>query len=147
MDPVSIQIQILRPGVKVPEYQTPEAAGFDLEAGLERAVTVDPGKRELVPTGIAVAIPYGYVLEVRPRSGLAWKSGVTVLNSPGTIDPDYRGEIGVVLANLGPEPFVVHPGDRIAQAVLTPFVRARFRTVDRLPESARGGGGDGHTGR
>lgn len=147
MRTVDVKIRVLRPGGIVPHYQTAESAGFDLHAAVGKKVVIHPGKRKLIPTGIAVALPDGYVLDVRPRSGLAWKSGITVLNSPGTVDPDYRGEIGVVLINLGEKPFEVRPGDRIAQAVLCPFVRARIRRMTRLPRSYRGKGGYGHTGR
>lgn len=144
---VKVNIQILTPGVEIPAYQSPEAAGFDLPAVLDREILIKPGERVLIPTGIAVSLPDGYQLEVRPRSGLAFKSGITVLNSPGTVDPDYRGEIGVVLINLGREPFPVRPGDRIAQGVIVPFVRAEFKKVKKLPLSVRGKGGYGHTGR
>jgi dUTP pyrophosphatase len=133
--------------VEIPAYHSPEAAGFDLPAVLDGEILIKPGERVLIPTGIAVSLPDGYQLEVRPRSGLAFKAGITVLNSPGTVDPDYRGEIGVVLINLGREPFPVRPGDRIAQGVIVPFVRAEFQKVKKLPRSARGKGGYGHTGR
>jgi dUTP pyrophosphatase len=142
-----IKIKILKPGAKVPAYHSPEAAGFDLQAVLDRETVIPPGDRVLIPTGIAVSLPDGYQLEVRPRSGLAWNAGVTVLNSPGTVDPDYHGEIGVVLINLGKEPFRVQPGDRIAQGVIIPFARADFKKVKTLPRSIRGKGGYGHTGR
>ncbi len=144
---VKVKIQILHPGGEIPAYHSPEAAGFDLPAALEGEISIKPGERVLVPTGIAVSLPDGYQLEVRPRSGLAFKAGITVLNSPGTVDPDYRGEIGVVLINLGQEPFPVRPGDRIAQGVIVPFVRADFKKIKNLPRSVRGKGGYGHTGR
>jgi len=144
---VKIEVKILNPGGGIPAYHSPEAAGFDLPAALDREILIKPGERVLVPTGIAVSLPDGYQLEVRPRSGLAWKAGITVLNSPGTVDPDYRGEIGVVLINLGQESFPVRPGDRIAQGVIVPFVRADFKKVKNLPRSVRGKGGYGHTGR
>ncbi|MCX5859317.1 MAG: dUTP diphosphatase [Proteobacteria bacterium] len=144
---VKVKIQFLNPRGGIPAYQSPEAAGFDLPAALEEEISIKPGERVLIPTGIAVSMPDGYQLEVRPRSGLAFKAGITVLNSPGTVDPDYRGEIGVVLINLGREPFRVQPGDRIAQGVIVPFVRAEFQKVKKLPRSARGKGGYGHTGR
>lgn len=135
------------PGGEIPAYHSPEAAGFDLPAVLDGEIIIKPGERVLIPTGIAVSLPDGYQLEVRPRSGLAFKAGITVLNSPGTVDPDYRGEIGVVLINLSRESFRVKPGDRIAQGVIVPFVRAEFQKVKKLPLSVRGKGGYGHTGR
>ena len=144
---VKVKIKVLNLDGGIPAYHSPEAAGFDLPAVLDREIIIQPGERVLIPTGIAVSLPDGYQLEVRPRSGLAFKAGITVLNSPGTVDPDYRGEIGVVLINLGREPFPVRPGDRIAQGVIIPFVRAEFQKVKKLPPSARGKGGYGHTGR
>ena len=118
-----------------------------MHACLEAPVTVEPGRRVLVPTGLAIALPDGYEAQVRPRSGLALKHGVTVLNGPGTIDADYRGEIQVLLVNLGEAPFVVAPGERIAQMVVAPVTRAAWVEVHVLDETARGAGGYGHTGR
>lgn len=133
-------------GVSSPTYATEEAAGADLRAHLGAAVELAPGQRRLVPTGLRVALPIGYELQVRPRSGLALKHGITVLNSPGTVDSDYRGELQVLLINLGQEPFTIEPGMRIAQAVVAPVMKARFMPVQELPPTERGIGGFGHTG-
>jgi dUTP pyrophosphatase len=126
---------------------TEHAAGVDLHAALEQAFTLAPGERALVPTGIALEIPPGYEAQVRPRSGLALRHGIALVNSPGTIDADYRGEIGVILINLGSEPFLVANGERIAQMVFARCERAEFIEVDDLAASERGSGGFGHTGR
>ena len=136
----------------LPSYETAGAAGADLRANLrpeDRAsgFVLDPMRRAIVPTGIRVEVPVGYEMQIRPRSGLAVKFGITVPNAPGTIDSDYRGPLGVVLANFGPEPYTIHHGDRIAQAVVAPVVQARFEVVDRLEGTARGAGGFGSTGR
>lgn len=130
----------------VPEYATPDSAGVDLRANLEEAVTLQPLERRLIPTGLHIALPQGYEAQVRPRSGLAYKSGVTVLNAPGTIDADYRGDVGVILINLSNEAFTVNHGDRIAQMVIAPYTRVDFEKVDDLDETVRGVGGFGHTG-
>ena len=122
------------------------AAGMDLHASVESEVTLSPGTTHLVPTGIALAIPPGYEGQIRPRSGLALRHGLTILNAPGTIDSDYRGEVGVVVANLGSEPFRVSRGDRIAQLVIAPVVRVRWRERDTLEATTRHSGGFGHTG-
>ena len=129
----------------LPEYATPASAGVDLRASEARVIP--PGGRALVPTGLRIAIPEGYEAQVRPRSGLALKHGVTLPNSPGTIDADYRGEIGVILMNLGQEPFVVEPGDRIAQMVVAPVVRVAWSEAEALDATERGEGGFGSTGR
>lgn len=134
-------------GLPLPEYKTAGAAGCDLRAAIETELTIAPGGRTLVPTGIAVAIPDGYEGQVRMRSGLAIESGLALLNAPGTIDSDYRGEIRVLMANLAAEPATIRRGDRIAQLVFSPVARARFEPVDALPQSARGAGGFGSTGR
>lgn len=134
-------------GAVIPAYQSEGAAGADLCAFLSSPVTLRPLERKLLPTGISVEIPAGFEAQVRPRSGLALKHGITVLNSPGTIDSDYRGEIGVVLINLGSEPFVVESGDRIAQLVLQAVERASFAAVDKLGDTVRGTGGYGSTGK
>ncbi len=131
----------------LPHYQTEHSAGVDLYAAVESELTIGPGGRTLVPTGIAVAIPEGYEGQVRPRSGLALKHGIGMLNGPGTIDADYRGEIGVLLFNFGDRPFVIRRGDRIAQLVFARLARASFRAVDALNDTKRGAGGFGHTGR
>jgi dUTP pyrophosphatase len=133
-------------GLPAPQYMSEHAAGADLCAAVAEQVTLLPGARALVPTGFSIALPAGYEAQVRPRSGLAIRFGVTCLNSPGTIDADYRGEICVVLANFGNEPFVVRRGDRIAQIVVAPVAHAAFAVVDALPETQRGEGGFGSTG-
>jgi len=134
-------------GLPVPHYQTEHAAGVDLYAAVEQELMIAPGAWKLVPTGIAVAIPEGYEGQVRPRSGLALKHGIGMLNGPGTIDADYRGEIGIILFNFSEQPFPVRRGDRIAQLVFAKLTKAGFRTVDALTETRRGSGGFGHTGR
>lgn len=130
----------------LPEYATEHAAGFDLRANIDFEIVLDSLERKLIPTGLFVEIPTGYEMQVRPRSGLALKKGITVLNSPGTIDADYRGEIGVILINLSREPFVVVPGERIAQAVIAKHETAEWEEVDSLEETTRGIGGFGSTG-
>jgi len=133
-------------GLPLPAYATPGSAGMDLAAAVEAELVLAPGARALVPTGFAIALPAGYEAQVRPRSGLALTHGVTILNSPGTIDADYRGEVGVILANLGDRPFMVSRGMRIAQLVIAPVARAHCAEVSQLPRSARGAGGFGSTG-
>jgi dUTP pyrophosphatase len=130
----------------LPEYATPQSAGMDLRANLDEPVTLQPLERRLIPTGLHIALPAGYEAQVRPRSGLALKKGVTVLNTPGTIDADYRGEIGVVLINLSQEPFVVNDGERIAQMVIARHEQGELIEVEVLDETERGEGGYGHTG-
>src|SRR5579863_3581998 len=125
-------------GLPAPAYMSEHAAGADLCAAVDGDLTLQPGARALVPTGFSIALPAGYEAQVRPRSGLAMRSGITCLNSPGTIDADYRGQVCVVLANLGSEPFVVRRGDRIAQIVVAPVSRAAFEPVEELPPSQRG---------
>jgi dUTP pyrophosphatase len=136
-------------GLPLPAYQTAHAAGLDLAAAVpaDAPVTLSPGARGLVPTGFAIALPEGFEAQVRPRSGLAARHGVTVLNTPGTIDADYRGEIQVILINLGSEPFTVTRGLRIAQLVIAPVARASVIEADALDDTARGAGGFGSTGR
>lgn len=133
-------------GLPLPAYASAGSAGLDLLAALDAALTLEPGARALVPTGLVIALPEGYEAQVRPRSGLALKAGLTVLNSPGTIDADYRGEIGVILVNLGPEAFTVTRGMRIAQLVVAPFSRARLRDGANLDDTERGAGGFGSSG-
>jgi dUTP pyrophosphatase len=133
-------------GLPLPDYMSEHAAGADLRATVREQLTLLPGARALVPTGFSIALPFGYEAQVRPRSGLAIRTGVTCLNTPGTIDADYRGEVQVVLANLGTEPVVIRRGDRIAQIIVAPVSRARFDLVDQLPPTARGDGGFGSTG-
>jgi len=130
----------------LPEYATPQSAGMDLRANLDAPVTLRPMERRLIPTGLYIALPPGYEAQVRPRSGLALKKGITVLNSPGTVDADYRGELGVLLINLSQEDFIVNDGERIAQMVVARHEQVDFRLVDALDETERGAGGYGHTG-
>jgi len=146
----SVTVEIQRVGsvqVELPAYMTPGAAGMDLRAALEAPVALDPGARTLVPCGIALAIPRGYEAQIRPRSGLALKHGLSIPNAPGTIDSDYRGEVGVILVNLGTETVRIEPGDRIAQMVVAPVTRVALQEVDELEETERGAGGFGHTKR
>ncbi len=134
-------------GARLPRSMTPDSSGMDLFASLEEGeVTVEPGQWRLIPTGVAIALPQGYEAQVRPRSGLALRHGVTLLNSPGTVDADYRGEIGVIMINLGSDPFVIRDNDRIAQLVVQQVCRTELQEVDELPPSTRGEGGFGHTG-
>jgi dUTP pyrophosphatase len=139
-------MQVGDAGVQLPEYQSAHASGMDLRAALLEPITIAPGARALVPTGFIIAIPRGYEGQVRPRSGLALRSGVTVLNTPGTIDSDYRGEVMVVLINHGRQKFIVKRGDRIAQLVIAPVARALLEVVDELDGTERGTGGYGSTG-
>jgi len=144
-----VVVRVLRVGaveVPLPKYQTAGSAGMDVHAATTEAVRLAPLERRLFPTGLAVAIPAGFEIQVRPRSGLAAKRGLTVINTPGTIDSDYRGEIGVVIVNLSSEPAVVEPGERIAQLVLARVERAELRVVASLEETERGAGGYGSTG-
>jgi dUTP pyrophosphatase len=133
-------------GARLPEYATHASSGMDLCASLDAPLTLPPRERRLIPTGIHISIPEGYEAEVRPRSGIANRFGVTLVNSPGTIDADYRGEVKVLLINLGEEPFVIGNGDRIAQMVFKAVARAHWKTVETLPETKRGKGGFGSTG-
>ena len=140
------------PSVPLPSYETAGAAGADVRANLPREMrnvgfVLGPMDRKVVPTGLRVEIPQGYEIQIRPRSGLALKHGISLPNTPGTIDSDYRGPLGVLLINFGSEPFVIQHGDRIAQVVVAPVVRARFALTDALSDSARGAGGFGSTGR
>ena len=137
---------VLRDGALLPEYQTSGSAGADLHAYLAEPITLKPMERTLIPTGLFVELPEGYELQVRPRSGLALKYGVTVLNTPGTVDSDYRGELCVLLVNLGSEPFTVQNGDIIAQAVVAQTVQVRFVQTDALSKTGRGSNGYGSTG-
>jgi dUTP pyrophosphatase len=142
-----VKVRRVRPGANpLPRYATSHAAGMDLLADVSSPVTLRPGERTLIPTGIAIALPDGFEAQIRPRSGLALRHGVSLVNTPGTIDPDYRGEIGVILINLGTELFTVNPGDRIAQMVFARFERGEISEVEELEETARGEGGFGHTG-
>lgn len=133
-------------GNPLPEYATASSAGMDIRAMLGEPVVLMPGQRTLVPTGLKVEIPDGYEMQLRPRSGLALRSGITLVNTPGTIDADYRGEIGVILINLSQEPFTINPGERICQSVVAPVVHIEWEEASDLTESERGAGGFGHSG-
>lgn len=131
---------------EIPKYETNSSAGMDLRADLENAIELKPLQRALIPTGLFIELPKGYEAQIRPRSGLALKKGITVLNSPGTIDADYRGEIKVILINLSSEPYVINSGDRIAQMIIASYTQAKLKLVDSLNDTERGAGGFGHTG-
>lgn len=131
----------------LPAYATPLSAGMDIRANLEEPVVIGPLERRLIPTGLYIALPEGYEAQMRPRSGLALKQGITLLNTPGTIDADYRGEIGIILINLSSEPFTVRDGERICQMVVTTHSRVEWQPIDTLDETERGEGGFGHTGK
>lgn len=133
-------------GLELPAYTTDGAAGMDLLAAVTAPVTIAPGARTLIPTGLQIALPARHELQIRPRSGLALKNGILVANSPGTVDEDYRGELGIILLNTGNAPFTVERGMRVAQAVLAPVIRAAWMEVETLPETSRGAGGFGSTG-
>jgi dUTP pyrophosphatase len=141
-----VQFRKLRPDAVVPRYMTEAAAGLDLAAVVDAPLVLQPGGRAAVPTGLAMALPEGYEGQVRPRSGAALRQGLTVVNAPGTIDSDYRGEVCVLLINLGREPVEIRTGDRVAQLVVAPVARAELVEVDELPETNRGAGGFGSTG-
>lgn len=131
---------------ELPHYASADSSGADIKAYIKQDITLEPGATILIPTGLRFAIPHGYEIQVRPRSGLALKHGITVLNAPGTIDADYRGELGVILINHGKEAFIIKPGMRIAQIVLAPIVQAQFCLSNQLHATSRGAGGFGHTG-
>lgn len=145
-----VRIRRLEPerdaGLPLPRYMTAGSAGMDVVAAVEEAVALQPGERRLIPTGLAFALPEGYEMQVRPRSGLAFRHGVTVANAPGTIDADFRGEVGVLLVNLGDEAFLVERGMRVAQLVVAPVAQAQLTLQDGLDTTDRGDGGFGHTG-
>ncbi|MBP3786796.1 MAG: dUTP diphosphatase [Prevotella sp.] len=142
-----IKIKVVNRGhQQLPAYATPQSAGMDLRANLDAPITLHPMERRLIPTGLHIALPEGYEAQVRPRSGLALKHGLTVLNTPGTIDADYRGEIGVVLINLSQEDFVINDGERIAQMVIARYEQGDLVVVEELDQTERGEGGYGHTG-
>ena len=142
-----VQIKVVNKGNQpLPKYQTAQSAGMDLRANIDAPVLLKPLDRKLIPTGLHIALPEGYEAQIRPRSGLAIKKGITVINTPGTIDPDYRGDIGVVLVNISNKDFIVQPGERIAQMVINKFEQAEFEVVEELDETERGEGGFGHTG-
>ena len=144
---VKVLIKKLDPSVKLPEYKTSGASGMDLIAFLKNPVNIKPKKSSLIPTGLSVAFSENYEIQIRPRSGLAAKKNITVLNTPGTIDSDYRGEIKVIIYNHGDADFEVNNGDRIAQMVLTPVVKMKLEETDKLPETVRGESGFGSTGK
>jgi dUTP pyrophosphatase len=145
----NVKVKRLRPEslIPLPEYMTLHSAGMDLYADLEHEIVMNPGARALVPSGIAIELPDGFEAQIRPRSGLALKHGIALVNSPGTIDADYRGEIGIILINHGDEPYPIRKGERIAQLVFAPFARATLLEVSELGATERGVGGFGHTGR
>lgn len=145
--PVQITIEPHGEGLELPSYETDGSAGMDLRAAITDLITVAPGARELIPTGICIALPIGTEAQIRPRSGLAIRNGISMVNSPGTIDADYRGEIQVILINHGQDDFIINRGDRIAQMVISPVLQAQWKQVDTLNETQRGDGGFGHTGR
>ena len=143
-----VKVKIVNKGrQQLPAYATSQSAGMDLRADIESPIELQPLERHLIPTGLYVALPEGYEAQVRPRSGLALKHGITVLNTPGTIDADYRGEVGVVLVNLSNTPFTIEPGERIAQMVIAKYEQASLEEVEVLDETERGAGGYGHSGR
>ena len=142
-----IEIKVVNRGRQpLPQYATKQSAGMDLRANIDEPIVLHPMERRLIPTGLFIALPEGYEAQVRPRSGLALKHGLTVLNAPGTIDADYRGEVGVVLINLSQEDFVINAGERLAQMVIARHEQAQFHLVEELDETERGAGGYGHTG-
>lgn len=144
----AISVKIINKSANpLPAYATADAAGLDLRANLETAISLQPLERVLVPTGLFIELPSGYEAQIRPRSGLAIKQGLTLLNTPGTIDADYRGEIKIIMINLSNEPQAIAPGERIAQMIIAPFVQARLETVELLTDTERGTGGFGHTGK
>jgi dUTP pyrophosphatase len=143
---IKIQIKRLSTTASIPKYETPGSSGMDVAAHVENNVIIFPGEKALVPTGISIAIPIGYEVQIRPRSGLAVKKNITVLNTPGTIDADYRGEIKVILFNHGKEKFIIENGDRVAQMVVCPVVQADLEEVKELSDTMRGSGGFGSTG-
>ena len=144
---VKILIKKLNSRVKLPKYKTDGSSGMDLMAFLDKPISIMPQKSELIPTGISIAIPDNTEVQIRPRSGLAAKNNISVLNTPGTIDSDYRGELKVILYNHGSEEFIVNNNDRIAQMILVPIIKATFEEVENLPETIRGEGGFGSTGK
>lgn len=148
MSTLTVAVKRLAHGadLPLPDYATADSAGLDLLAAIGDPVTLEPGQRALIPSGLAIALPAGYEAQIRPRSGLAYKNGVTVLNSPGTIDADYRGEVGVILINHGAEPFIIDRGMRIAQMVIASVIQLNWDEVAELPETVRGEGGFGSTG-
>jgi deoxyuridine 5''-triphosphate nucleotidohydrolase (dut) len=145
MERIKVKI-INRSGHELPAYETPSAAGMDIRACLSEPITLQPLERALIPTGLRIELPHGYECQIRPRSGLALKKGISLVNTPGTVDSDYRGEIGVIMINLSNEPFTVTDGERIAQMVVKEYVRVDWEPAERLDETKRGDGAFGHTG-
>lgn len=145
MERIKVKI-VNRSGNELPAYATFSSAGMDVRACLDAPLTLGPMERAIVPTGLRIQLPHGYECQLRPRSGLAIKSGITLVNTPGTVDADYRGEIGVILINLSAEPFVINDGERICQMVVTRYTRVDWEAVDSLDSTERGDGGFGHTG-
>ena len=144
---VRILVKKFDKNIKLPTYKTSGSSGMDLMAYIKNKITINPGKTSMVPTGIAIAIPQNYEIQIRPRSGLAAKKGVSVLNTPGTIDSDYRGEIKIILINLSKKLFIVKSGDRVAQMILCPIAKGKLKEVKKLPKTIRGKGGFGSTGK
>ena len=144
---VKILVKKFDKNIKLPTYKTSGSSGMDLVAYIKNKITIDPGKTVTIPTGIAVAIPKNYEIQIRPRSGLAAKKGISVLNTPGTVDSDYRGEIIIILINLSKKSFVVKSGDRVAQMILCPVAKGKLQEVKNLPKTVRGKGGFGSTGK
>jgi dUTP pyrophosphatase len=144
---VKILVKKFDKNIKLPTYKTSGSSGMDLVAYIKNKITIDPGKTAIIPTGIAVAIPKNYEIQIRPRSGLAAKKGISVLNTPGTVDSDYRGEIIIILINLSKKSFVVKSGDRVAQMILCPVAKGKLQEVKNLPKTVRGKGGFGSTGK
>lgn len=142
-----IKVKIINSsGNELPTYETFSSAGMDVRASLDSPVTLKPLERTLIPTGLRIQLPHGYECQIRPRSGLALRHGISLVNTPGTVDADYRGEIGIILINLSSEPFTVNNGDRIAQMVITNYTRVEWEPVEKIDETERGDGGFGHTG-
>jgi len=144
---VKVLIKKLNPSVQLPSYKTNGASGMDLMAYVEKPINLEPGRSCLVPTGLSVAFPKEYEIQIRPRSGLAAKKNISILNTPGTIDSDYRGELKIILFNHGNENFIINKNDRVAQMVLTPIIKMELEETNELPESIRGSGGFGSTGK
>lgn len=145
METIKVKI-INHSGNQLPAYETPSSAGMDVRANLEAPVVLNPLERRLIPTGLRMQLPRGYECQVRPRSGLALKHGISLVNTPGTVDADYRGEIGIIVINLSNEPYTINPGERIAQLVIKEYVKVEWEPVERIDETVRGDGAFGHTG-
>ncbi len=145
MERIKVKI-INKSGYDLPAYETPSAAGMDIHAAIKEPIVLKPLQRALVPTGLAIQLPQGHECQIRPRSGLALRHGISVVNTPGTVDADYRGEIGVIVINLSDTPFTINPGERIAQMVITDYTHVEWEPVERLDETKRGKGAFGHTG-